>query len=142
MEHSVAVRPDDLDAPPAVAATIAVPPADAFVRRLLRVPVGGPRSSLSSARNAFSASLAVSTVRCLLTYVLLPIAGPVLGLTGAVGPLLGITVGLVSTVAIIVSMRRFWAADHRMRWGYTAIGGGILVLLAVQAVGDLRTLLW
>lgn len=133
----MAVRPHDLDAPPGA---IAVPPADAVVRRLLRVPVDGHRSSVSSARNAFSASLAVSTVRCLLTYVLLPVAGPVLGLTGAVGPLLGITVGMVSTVAIVVSMRRFWAADHRMRWGYTAIGGGILVLLAVQAAGDLRSL--
>ena len=54
--------------------------------------------------------------------------------------MLGLLIGTVSAVAIVASMRRFWAADHRLRWGYTVIGGGILVLLAVQAVGDVASL--
>ena len=116
-------------------------PADVLMRRLLRLPASGPRGSEVAARNAFSASILVSTVRCLLTYIVLPVLGPVLGLSGAVGPVLGLTVGMVSAAAVVVSMRRFWAADHRWRWGYTAVGGGILVLLAVQAVGDVASLL-
>ena len=43
-------------------------------------------------------------------------------------------------VAIVASIRRFFASDHRWRWRYTAIGGAILVLLAVQAVIDIADL--
>ena len=119
--------------------TTTVSPVDAFMRRLLRVP---PRAGEGeAAEKVFGASLLVSTVRCLLTYVLLPILKPVVDLTGGVGPILGLVIGAVSAAAIIYSMRRFWRADHRMRWAYTVIGGGILVLLAVQAVGDVAALL-
>lgn len=118
-----------------------MPPADALMRRLLRVPADGRRGDAASARSAFGTSLLVSTVRCMLTYVILPVLGPVLGITGAVGPVLGFVVGAVSVVAIVVSMRRFWAAEHKMRWHYTALGAGILVLLAFQAVVDVRALL-
>jgi hypothetical protein len=31
-------------------------------------------------------------------------------------------------------------ANHRWRWVYTAVGGGILVLLAVAAIVDVATL--
>ncbi|MDP1805719.1 MAG: hypothetical protein Q8K72_11170, partial [Acidimicrobiales bacterium] len=72
---------------------------------------------------------------------LLPLLKPVIDLSGGVGPILGLVIGAISAVAIIYSMRRFWAADHRMRWAYTVVGGGILVLLAFQAVGDVAALL-
>lgn len=114
------------------------PPADVFMRRLLRVRPGGSRAE--AAQSLFGASLLISTVRCLLTYVALPLLKPVVDLTGGVGPALGLLIGTISTVAIIASMRRFWAADHKWRWGYTAIGGGIILLLLVQAVGDVAAL--
>ena len=115
------------------------PPADAFMRRLLRVRTGA--ATRESAQKAFSTSILLSTVRCMLTYVILPLLKPVVDLSGGVGPVLGLLIGTVSAVAIVASMRRFWAADHRWRWAYTVIGGGILVLLAVQAVGDVAALL-
>lgn len=108
--------------------------ADAFVRRLLRVPPD------ATAERAFGRSLLLSTVRCLLTYVVLPVLKPVVDLSGGVGPVLGLLLGAVSAVAIIYSMRRFVAARHRWRWVYIGVGGAILVLLAVQAVGDLGAL--
>jgi len=37
-------------------------------------------------------------------------------------------------------MRRFFAADHKYRWPYAAVGGGILVLLVVAAVSDVASL--
>jgi hypothetical protein len=123
----------------AVPVTVRRPPADVVMRRLLRIR-DDATGSLTGARNAFSASVGISAVRCLLTYIALPLLRPVVDLSGGVGPVLGLVIGAVSTVAIVVSMRRFWAADHRMRWGYTAIGGAILGFLAVQAVIDIAAL--
>ncbi len=110
------------------------------MRRVLRLPEDGPRGSKASAQQAFSRSVWISAARCLLTYIVLPIMGPVVGFSGRVGPLLGLAVGTVSMIAIVVSIRRFFAADHRWRWRYTAIGGSILVLLVVQAVIDIADL--
>jgi hypothetical protein len=115
-----------------------VSPLDAFMRRLLRLPAGADPSA--TAEKAFGTSILISTVRCLLTYVLLPLLKPVVDLSGGVGPILGLVIGAVSAAAIVYSMRRFWRADHRLRWAYTVVGGGILVLLAVQAVGDIAAL--
>lgn len=109
------------------------------MRRLLRLPAGGDPGR--AAEKAFGTSILISTVRCLLTYVLLPLLKPVIDLSGGVGPALGLVIGAVSATAIIFSMRRFWRADHRWRWAYTVLGGGILVLLAVQAVGDIAALI-
>ena len=109
------------------------------MRRLLRLPRGADDGQ--TAEKVFSASILVSTVRCLLTYVLLPLLKPVIDLSGGVGPVLGLGIGAVSAAAIVFSMRRFWAASHRWRWAYTVVGGGILLLLAVQAVGDVAALL-
>jgi hypothetical protein len=124
---------------PTTAAPTRSRPADAFMRRLLRVRTGEATSR--SAENVFGASIVLSTVRCMLTYVVLPLLKPVVDLSGGVGPVLGLVIGTVSMVFIVASMRRFWAADHRLRWGYTVIGGAILVLLAVGAVGDVVALL-
>ena len=115
-----------------------ISPLDAFMRRLLRLPTGTDAGA--TAEKAFGTSILISTVRCLLTYVLLPLLKPVIDLSGGVGPILGLVIGAVSATAIVYSMRRFWRADHRMRWAYTVLGGGILVLLAVQAVGDIAAL--
>ena len=124
---------------PAVTQGGDVSPVDAFMRRLLRLPPGDDPGR--DAEKAFGTSLLISTVRCLLTYVLLPILKPVVDLSGGVGPVLGLLIGTVSAAAIIYSMRRFWRANHRWRWGYTVLGGGILVLLVVQAVGDVAALI-
>lgn len=114
-------------------------PADQRMRRLLRIP-DRSKACPAGAQNAFSKSVFISAARCLLTYVVLPIMGPVVGLTGSVGPSLGLVVGAVSMVAIGASIRRFFAADHRWRWRYTLIGGSILVLLTAQAVIDIADL--
>ena len=114
--------------------------ADRRMRRLLRLPVDGPRASLVDVHSAFSRSIAISATRCLLTYVMLPLLAPVIHLKGGLGPVLGLVIGAVSVVAIIAATRRFFAADHRWRWGYVAIGGTILVFLAVQAALDIADL--
>ena len=64
-----------------------------------------------------------------------------LDLSGGVGPALGLAVGAVSMVAIVFSMRRFFAADHRYRWHYAAVGSAIFALLVWQSIIDVRDLL-
>ncbi len=113
--------------------------ADVLMRRLLRV-ASAPGASAGSAERLFGQSVAISAVRCLLTYIVIPVLAPVVGLTTGAGPVLGLLMSVISSVAIVVSMRRFWAAGHRWRWGYTAIGGGILVLLLIQAIADVAVL--
>ena len=110
------------------------------MRRVLRLPEDSPRASRAAAQQAFSRSVWISAARCLLTYIVLPILGPIAGFSGRVGPVLGLAVGAVSMVAIVASIRRFFASDHRWRWRYTAIGGSIFVLLVVQAVIDIGEL--
>jgi hypothetical protein len=114
--------------------------ADRRMRRLLRLPEHGARGSLAGAQSAFQRSVFISATRCLITYVVLPVVGPLMGLTNGVGPVLGLVLSAVSVVAIVAATRRFFAADHRWRWRYTAIGGSILVLLFVQSVIDVATL--
>jgi hypothetical protein len=111
------------------------------MRRLLRLPEDGPKVSIIDAQNSFSKSIALSGARCLLTYVALPLLAPIIDLSGVAGPILGLLLGAVSMVAIVFSTRRFFAADHKWRWGYAAIGGGIFVLLVFSAFYDIRTLL-
>ncbi|QGG93652.1 hypothetical protein [Actinomarinicola tropica] len=126
------------------APTVAHPPrsdADRAMRRLLRLPVDGPKTSILGAEGAFQKSIAISAARCLFTYVLLPVLRPLVDLSGGVGPVLGLLVGAVSMVAIAFSVRRFFAADHKYRWHYTVVGGGIFVLLVWQSVLDVQALL-
>lgn len=117
-------------------ATAHRPAADAAVRRLLRIP-DGPPAPEDAAQRAFSTSMAVSATRCLLTYIVLPFVAPVLGLAAGVGPAIGLPVGAVAIGANVLTIRRFWAADHRWRWAYTAIALAVIALLVVLMVEDL-----
>ncbi len=114
---------------------------DRRARHLLHLPEDAPSCSLMGANNAASKSIAISATRCLITYIFLPILGPLVGLSGAAGPILGLVLSAVSVVAIVYAARRFFAGDHRLRWPYFWLGTGIIVLLVYQSVVDLQTLL-
>ena len=110
------------------------------MRRILRLPVDAPRQSIMGTENVFGKSIAISGLRCTLTYIVLPLLAPIFNLTGASLPVIGLLLGAVSMVAITISMRRFFAADHKYRWGYAAIGGTIFVMLIVAGIADISTL--
>lgn len=114
--------------------------ADRRMRRLLRLPEDAPRGSILGAQNAFSKSIAISAVRCLLTYVLIPLVGLGAGVSGSVAPAIGLVLGFVSMVAIVFAMRRLFAADHRWRWWYAWIGGSVFVFLIVGTGVDIAAL--
>jgi hypothetical protein len=120
-------------------ATAPRPAADVAMRRLLRIP-DGQTATERAAQRAFSTSVFVSGVRCLLTYVVLPFVAPALGLAAGVGPAIGIPVGVVAIASNVVTIRRFWAADHRWRWAYTGLALTVIALLLVLMVDDIASL--
>ena len=111
------------------------------MRRLLRLPTDAPRATEASARKLVEKSLLISMTRCLLTYVVLPFLAPILGIAAGVAPVVGVLVGLVAIVANIASVRRFWRADHRYRWHYTALASVIVAALVWLVVVDVIDLL-
>ena len=111
------------------------------MRRILRLPIDAPRAGADEARRAFQTSIMVATVRCLLMYIVFPFVLPALGIASGVGPIIGIPISLIAITAIVMSVRRFWRADHSKRWHYTVLGGAVIVFLSVLIVIDLGELL-
>lgn len=108
---------------------------DRFMRRLLILPEG-KTATAAQAQSAFQKSLLVSTVRCLLMYIIFPFVLPAVGIARGVGPWVGFVIGVLAIVSIVFSIRRFWRADHSKRWHYTIFGTAIIGFLIVLAVKD------
>ncbi len=113
--------------------------ADVAMRRLLRIP-DVPKKRPPSANRAFSTSILVSAVRCLLTYVVLPFVAPLVGFASGVGPWIGIPLSALAVVFNVISIRRFWLLDHKYRWGYTFISTSVIVLVTILMVSDVAAL--
>ena len=80
--------------------------------------------------------MAVSGLRCLLAYVIVPIVGPALSGATGLSPSVGIPIGLVALVFDVIAVRRFWTANHRWRWGVTAIYVAVIALVLTLLVRD------
>jgi hypothetical protein len=108
------------------------------MRRLLRVPDDRSPIDESETHRIFSASIFLSALRCLLSYIVLPVVLPALGVARGVGPAIGIPVGALALTFDYLGIRRFWLADHRQRWAFTAIyavvGAMVLTLVIVDIV--------
>jgi hypothetical protein len=105
--------------------------ADVAMRRLLRVPEQRPRPKERDVHRIFSASILVSALRCLLSYVVFPILAPAIGAAGGVGPAIGIPIALVALYFDAKGIRRFWLADHRYRWQITLLYLAVMALVLV-----------
>ncbi|MGP0111058.1 MAG: hypothetical protein ACLPR9_19745 [Acidimicrobiales bacterium] len=112
--------------------------ADEAMRRLLRVPEQQAPIDESDTHRIFSASIFLSALRCLLSYIVLPIVLPAIGLARGVGPVISIPIGLLALTFDYLGIRRFWLADHHQRWAFSAlyavVGGMVLALLIVDIV--------
>ena len=91
--------------------------AEMAMRRLLFVPPGPPTVGEDAVHRMFSFSIVLSALRCLLSYVVFPIATPALGIATGVGPA--------------------WINDHRWRWAMTVIYAAVMVLVSTLLVGDI-----
>jgi hypothetical protein len=110
--------------------------ADAVMCRLLCVPQAGGSVSEAAAQRLFSGSILLSATRCLLSYVVLPILTPLLGVAASVGPWVGLPLGIVALFFDVRGVRRFWLANHRLRWQISGIYLLVMALVVTLVVGD------
>ena len=113
--------------------------ADRGMRRLLGVTGVDSREG-AGAHRAFRISEAVSAVRCVITYLAIPVLVPLLSLSGWVAAPVGMALCVVAVVNGVVSVRRFWASDHARRWMYTGFMGVVFVILGVAMFSELHRL--
>lgn len=113
--------------------------ADRFMRRLLRVNTTD-KKVLPDAHKAFRTSLLVSAVRCILTYLVIPIAVPLLSFAGVLAAPIGLALCVVAVVNGVVSVRRFWTSNHKMKWMYTWFMVFVFLVLAVAMYADISRL--
>lgn len=113
--------------------------ADRFMRRLFGVTSVDVRSG-RGAHRAFRVSVVFSGIRCLITYLLIPVLVPVLSLAGWVAAPIGLALCTVAVVNGLISMRRFWRSDHKQRWMYTIFMAVVFVILAIALASDLTRL--
>ncbi|MCM3661785.1 hypothetical protein M3148_12420 [Georgenia satyanarayanai] len=111
--------------------------ADRYMRRLLGV-TGVDRKSGTGAHRAFRVSVVVSAVRCLITYLAVPLAVPALSLAGRVAAPVGLLLCVLAVVNGVVAVRRFWLADHRSRWMYTAFMGVVFTILTIAMYTEIQ----
>ncbi len=107
------------------------PAADAVMRQLLRIPARAPQLDADVTTRIFNSSMLLSGIRCMFTYMFLPIVTPALG--AVVGPVIGIPLALVALVFDVKGIRTFWWVDHPQRWlmtlVYVIVMGWIVYLL-------------
>ena len=111
-------------------------PADLWVRKLLRIKDRPSGATVRSAQRSFQQSMLISAVRCTLTYVVFPFVAPAIGLATGVGPVVGVIIGSIAMVCDVFTIRRFFAADHKWRWQFSAIALTVMCLLGVLWVQD------
>ncbi len=133
---AVAVRPICETDP----GTVTLSRADETMRRLLRIDGDPGGVTAADAQAAFRTSILVSTVRCLLTYIVLPFVVPAIGLAAGVGPAISLIISAVAIFFLVSSMRRFWRVHHRRRWQYTTLALIVGALLIVGSVFDVASL--
>lgn len=107
----------------------------------LQDPRDGENPEEQPAERVFSKSVVISGIRCVLTYVIFPFVAPLVGLTSSVGAVVGVVIGVVAIVFNVMSIRRFFAADHPYKWWASAMNAGVIVLLVVLFFIDSQTLL-
>lgn len=111
--------------------------AEILVCRALRVPPGPPQATDEAANRLFSASILLSALRCLFTYIFVPVLVPVLGLSVGDSPAIGIPLSLVALFFDVRAMRRFWLADHAWKWRMTAVYTILMVMVGSLFIIDI-----
>jgi O-antigen/teichoic acid export membrane protein len=114
--------------------------ADQIMRRLLKVEGDPVPGAVFDAQNKLRSSIIISGIRCIITYLLVPIITPIIGFMGAVAAPISIALSLIAIGFGYNSLRRFWLADHRLRWRYTVFIAVVWVLLVIGISMDIARL--
>lgn len=128
---SSTTAPSDRAATPVPAADVGTatgrPPAEGWAERLARRILfveGREVEALVPLRG----SLVLSAVRCIIAYVVVPVAAPMVSWLGALATPVSLVLSVAAVALSVRSLRRVWLAQWRQRWAYTAF---ILVVIAV-----------
>ena len=78
----------------------------------------------------------ISAIRCIVTYLMIPILIPIASFAGWVAAPVGMALCVVAAVNGVVSLRRFWGSDHSKRWMYTWFMAVVFLILAVALISD------
>ncbi len=112
--------------------------ADDAMRRLLRIPENQRPVDESATHRIFSISMLLSGLRCLFSYIVLPVVLPAIGVARGVGPAIGIPISIVALYFDWLGIRRFWLAEHHQRWAFSAlyavVGSMVFALLLTDIV--------
>lgn len=112
------------------------PVAERVARWVLRVEDREPRALMP-----LQGSLAISAVRCLVTYAVIPALAPVVSWLGPLATPLSLLLSVLAVAMAVTSLRRVWLADWSHRWPYTAFIGAVLLALGILIGMDLHALL-
>lgn len=110
------------------------------MRRLLHVGDVVDKNAIFRARRSTTTAIVISGIRCIITYLLIPFLAPFVRLLDTFSAPITIALSVLAIAMGISGLRRFWIADHRARWSYTAFIGVVLVLLSVGIGFDLATM--
>ncbi len=111
--------------------------AENVMRRLLSIGDKPTSVDDNGVYRMFHLSIGLSALRCLLSYVVLPIIVPALGAAGNVGPELGVPIAVIALVFDYLGIRRFWLTDHRWRWPMTGVYLVVMILVSALLVSEL-----
>jgi hypothetical protein len=111
-------------------------PRDVFMRRLLRIPPVRTSRRARDVHGIFSISMVISGMRCLVSYIVLPLLAPIFGATAGAGPAFGVPISVVALVFDVRGVRRFWLADHPRRWEMTAVYAAVMTMVITFLVID------
>lgn len=110
------------------------------MRTLLRVRTVDRKAGLSAHR-AFRVSLVISGIRCLATYLAIPLLVPLVSFAGILAAPVGIALCLLAFVTGTAGVRRFWIANHRGKWTYTWFMAVVFVILTIALAVDVVRLI-
>lgn len=110
---------------------------DRFMRRLFGIS-GISQTSDRGAHRAFRTAVLISAIRCLITYLAVPILVPILSLSGWVAAPIGIALCVVAVINGVIAVRRFWFSDHRYRWMYTIFMGIVFLILTIALYTEIN----
>jgi hypothetical protein len=110
------------------------------MRRLLRLSAEPQPGDARRAEQAMRRSILVTAVRCTVMYLLIPIVAPAVGLLDLLSEPLSIALSVGAAVLIVMSVRRFFRADHAKRWHYLALAVVVLSFLTFTVARDIASI--
>ncbi len=114
--------------------------ADKVARKILCVGNGSCPVAKKDPQKIFETSMAISALRCILSYVVFPIITPIIGVSTGAAPIIGIPIAILALYFDVMGIRRFWIANHHLRWPISFIYLAVIGLVASLLITDIRSI--